>query len=119
MGFSATNEALCYYEHNGRLWNKTIITCPIGWEMNTGDVDNDGEIEIAWGSYAATENEIRVFDFELNAWSEIMASDLQNSTPAVDVYHVCIADVDNDNQNELAFGLDDGKIGYSEYDSGI
>jgi hypothetical protein len=115
---STTGTALCYYKQDAGMWEKYTIPCYTGWEMDTGDIDGDGEIEIAWGNYFETENEIRVYDYENSQWNEYNVSDLPNSAPRIGVYHVNIGDLDNDGQNELAFGLADGVIGYLEYDNG-
>ncbi|TFG96412.1 VCBS repeat-containing protein [Candidatus Thorarchaeota archaeon] len=115
---STTGTALCYYKYSTDVWEKYTIPCPTGWEMDTGDIDGDGEIEIAWGNYFETENEIRVYDYENGQWYEYNVSDVPNSAPRIGVYHVNIGDLDNDGQNELAFGLADGVIGYLEYDDG-
>lgn len=103
-GPEPTYEALHYYEYDGEGWNKTTIRCGTGWEMDTGDVDNDGETEIAWGNYFEPDNEVRVYDFVGDAWTEVNVSDMKGCPERVGVYHVAIGDANNDGENELAVG---------------
>ncbi|MHA1909776.1 MAG: FG-GAP repeat domain-containing protein, partial [Candidatus Thorarchaeota archaeon] len=120
---SSLNEALCYYEYDMGAWTKSIIACPTGWEMDTGDVDNDGQLEIAWGNYAEPDNEVRVFNYEAGAFVEDIVSNLPFCPPqgpgvGSGVFHVNIGDLDNDGDNELAVTIDDGCIRYFEYLNG-
>jgi hypothetical protein len=96
------------FEYNGGTWtNYDILDPPVGWEMDTGDVDNDGNIEIAVGGWFAAENKVRVYKYNASGWFEFNVTDLQDAPGNVNVRHVVIGDLDNDSDNELAIGLED------------
>ena len=111
--------ALTYYDLEGSWIKHSVPGVHTGWEMDTGDVDNDGQIEIAWGNYVEPEYEVRVYDYENSNWVEHNVSDVKGSVPGTGIYHVAIGDVDNDGQNELAIGA--GRlflqVRYYEFDS--
>jgi hypothetical protein len=88
--------------------------------MDAGDVDNDGQIEIAWGNCYEPEYEVRVYDFEDSVWVERNVSDVKGSVPGTGIFHVAIGDVDNDQLNELAIGSENLflQVRYYEFDSG-
>ncbi|MFW9944934.1 MAG: FG-GAP-like repeat-containing protein, partial [Candidatus Sifarchaeia archaeon] len=123
----AGGSQLKYFEYDsGTFTRYDILNVPDGWEIDTGDVDRDGEIEIAWANYAAPDNELRVYDYESGAWVERFVSDVPGGSvdTATAVHHVSIGDVNNDGFNELAIGIfDDGwrglsheSVRYYEYD---
>lgn len=111
------------FEYDGGTWTDyDILDPPVGWELDTGDVDNDGNIEIAIGAFFADENEVRVYDYNSSGWFEFNVTDLLGAPDGVSVYHVAIGDLDNDEENELAVGLQDrGEtdqgLRYCEYNS--
>lgn len=118
---------LKYYEFVSDSYVRTdILNVPTGWEIDSGDVDGDGDMEIAWANYGAPENEVRVYDCKSGVWSEQIVSDVPGGCVEIStaVMHVSIGDVDNDNENEVAIGIiDDGWRGltndavrYYEYD---
>jgi len=123
--------SMCYYKFEEDVWIKFLIpNTRVGWEMDTGDVDNDGLVEIAWGNYAELENEVRVYKYIAGEWNEFNVSDVPggytDGALGTGVYHVAIGDVDNDGLNELAIGLiDDGlllssqTVRYYEYVDGV
>ena len=96
-----------YKNESGILTGYDILDVPIGWEMDTGDVDNDGQVEIAWGAYSSFENEVRVYDYIENSWVEYNITDISGPLEDVNVNHVAIGDVDNDGLNELVVGLNE------------
>ena len=118
---------LKYYEFDsGGFLRYDILDVPTGWEIDSGDVDGDGDMEIAWANYGAPENEVRVYDYKLGVWSEQIVSDVPGGCVEIStaVLHVSIGDVDDDGDNEMAIGIvDDGWRGltndavrYYEYD---
>jgi len=119
--------ALKYFELIGEDWvERNILNVDGGKCMDTGDVDNDGEIEIALGHYThpERENQVRVYDYDdVLGWEEHIVADVTEALgPICDV---AIGDVDNndDGDYELAVGFLDAGVGltnetirYYEYD---
>jgi len=123
----AGGSCLKYYEFDsGSFLRYDILDVPTGWEIDSGDVDGDGDMEIAWANYGAPENEVRVYDCKSGVWSEQIVSDVPGGCVeiATAVHHVSIGDLDDDGDNEVAIGIiDDGWRGltheavrYYEYD---
>ncbi|MFW9911241.1 MAG: hypothetical protein ACFFEU_02165 [Candidatus Thorarchaeota archaeon] len=119
--------SLKYYKSDsGNFVRYDILNVPTGWEIDSGDVDGDGDMEIAWANYGASENEVRLYDCKSGVWSEQIVSDVPGGSIEIStfVHHVSIGDVDNDAVNEIAIGIfDDGWRGlsndavrYYEYD---
>jgi len=117
LGGSLNQDALCYYDYNEGAWTKTTIPCWSGWEIDAGDVDNDGDIEIAWGNFYQPENEVRIYDNIAGIWTEVNVSDMNACAEGTGIYHVEIGDVDNDELNELVIGAERVlyQIRYFEY----
>jgi hypothetical protein len=120
--------ALKYFELDGTWLEHDILNVESGECMTTGDVDNDGEIEIALGQYQYPEREnyVKVYDYdkERKLWEETLDAYLTETLGPIQA--VTIGDVDNNDldANELAIGLfDDGAgltnmtIRYFEYDA--
>jgi hypothetical protein len=99
-----TYHALHYYKQDGEGWNRTTIRCGTGWDIDAGDVDNDGQIEIAWGNCEEEDNEVRVYDYIDGTWTETNVSDMNGGAVGVGIYSVVIGDADNDAKNELLIG---------------
>ncbi|MFX1265205.1 MAG: FG-GAP repeat domain-containing protein [Promethearchaeota archaeon] len=108
------DSALKYYKFNSGNWNQyDIPNVPFGLEIDTGDIDNDGKMEIAWGSFVQDQNVVRVYKYESTGWAEYGISNASGSSRQV--CHIAFGDVDNDDLDELAIGLfDDGRSGLSE-----
>ncbi|MHA2428246.1 MAG: FG-GAP repeat domain-containing protein [Candidatus Hermodarchaeia archaeon] len=131
-GMGGAYQVLSYYKFDSGIWTRfDILDPPTSWGIDTGDVDNDGKTEIAWGAYGAgaPQNEVRVYKLEETGWFEHIVSDVPggwtDETHGTGIYHVAIGDLDNDGLNELAIGLHDTPtrpseqtIRYYEFNSG-
>ena len=72
------------------------------YEFNSlaiGDADNDGLNEIVAGYSGSGINELRIYNWINDKWSET------NITDGLSLYKVIIGDVDNDGLNEIVVGL--------------
>jgi hypothetical protein len=118
------NSALKYFKYNGNEWViHEILNVDNGECMDIGDVGNDGHIEIAIGHYAypERENQVRIYEYSDGIWSEHVVAYLSEALGPIS--DITIADIDNDDANEIAIGLwddgvglDNGSIRYYELD---
>ncbi len=106
--------ALKYFELDGTWIEHDILSVESGECMTTGDVDNDGETEIAIAQwfYPERENYVKVYDYDANLdlWEETLnAYQYEALGPIKDL---AIGDVDNnDGDNELVIGFLDAGVG--------
>ncbi|MFW9976099.1 MAG: hypothetical protein ACFFDQ_12585, partial [Candidatus Thorarchaeota archaeon] len=126
--FPVGESALKYFDIvNGNWVEHNILSVDSGECMDIGDADNDGDIEIVIGHYLypERENQVRIYEYAGEDWSESIVSDLTEALGPI--YHVAIGDVDHDDdgKNEIVIGLFDDGVGlanetirYYEKDTG-
>ncbi|MFW9963143.1 MAG: hypothetical protein ACFFCX_06255 [Candidatus Sifarchaeia archaeon] len=119
--------ALKYFKVNSNGFEEyDILSVDSGRGMDIGDVDNDGDIEIALSHYtdSTRENQVRIYEYKLNPsrWVEYIVDDVTEALGPI--YNVKIGDVDNDDLYEIAIGLFDDGVGlanmtirYYKYDT--
>lgn len=95
------------FNEKGQLLRKYIVYHPSfqgGVNVDCGDLDNDGQLEIVTGAASAGGPHIRVFDYDGILKSQFFAYN-KNFRGGVSV---AVGDVDNDNTNEIVTGAGSG-----------
>ena len=104
--------ALKYFKLIGNEWVEfNILNVDFGECMDIGDVDNDGDIEIALAhyTYPERENQVRVYEYYNDLWSEYIIANLEVGLGPI--CNIVIEDANNDAEKEIVIGLwDDGGI---------
>ncbi len=88
----------------GSTWSKTrSITA-----MAMGDVDGDGDAELAMGRNPGSGMRYQVIDYEGGAWAPIFENGGKGWNKARGITAMAMGDIDNDGDDELAMGRNDG-----------